>query len=149
MTIINPDNTPEYLWYELVDHAQTRAGYSLDDGLSSYLVLTLKHFSDYNQLSSDIVAIELLENLQISDSTIGRQGLRKVGDQCLIISGLFPERLDKLNVSFAYYITAGKNAYWHVAQNAQNSTLDEGLFCQLSDEFVGLVDVLHHVRQAH
>lgn len=149
MRLFNLNSAPEYLWYEVIDQAQASSGYRLDDTLSSYLVLTLNHFKDYQQLASDIVAVELLENLQISDSSIGRQRLRKVGDQCLIISGLFPERLSKLNLSFSYYITAGKNAYWHVAQKAHNSSLDEDLFIQLSDEFVGLVDVLNHVRQPH
>ena len=133
-------------WHLLVSEAVEKSGYVFDDHLQNYLVMTLDHFMEYSDLAGDIIAIDFLEGIQIKDSTIGQQKLRKVGDQCLLISGLFPERLQKRNVSLGYYIHAGQHAYWLISQQPKSGSLDRELFYELSEQFTGLMDVLGHIR---
>lgn len=140
---LGPTKTAE--WQSLVVDAENQCGYHFDENLESYLVLTLDYYTTHKNLSSSIIAVDFLKALDIS----GKQGgerLREVGDHCLILSGLFPERALKKNVSLNYFISVGKNAYHLLASNELLFAFDSDLFYQLSDNFVGLMDVLHTMR---
>lgn len=132
-------------WYELVKHARDLAGYNHNDNLDNYLVLTLEHFTTSKTLASTIIALDFL-NANHSTGQLGAITLRDVGDHCLILSGLFPERVKRKNVSLEYLISIGKNSYLTIAHHDNDHVLDSELFYELSIHFIGLMDILHHMR---
>lgn len=132
-------------WYALVEQAKSHCGYQLDNGLDHYLVLTLDAFIQDNAMASSILALDFLENID-ANSGSKVQSLRHVGDQCLLLSGLFPERAQKRNVSLGYYVDLGKHAYYQLSSASPHLKLNNELFYLLSQHFVGLMDILHQLR---
>ncbi len=68
--------------------------------------------------------------------------MRQVGDHCLLVSGLFPERLLKKTITLDHLVNIGQNAY-HAVANVDQPNHDPHLFRNLSERFIGLMDVLH------
>lgn len=132
-------------WLSLVLDAQRNSGYHFDESLESYLVLTLDHYTKDNGLASSVLSLEFLEAVNVHGK-LGLTRLRTVGDQCLLLSGLFPERALKKNVSLNYFIHIGKHAYYLIGNDFSKNELDQTLFFKLSENFVGLMDVLHNMR---
>ena len=132
-------------WYILIKQAIAARGYRFDDSIESYLMLTLEHFTRQNNLAHGVIALDLLNSLQL----MGRQRsdqLRQVGDECLLLSGLFPERVHKKNVSLDYLIGMGQQAYSILGDHTSTATNNSELFNKLSQHFIGLMDVLHVMR---
>lgn len=132
-------------WYQLVNAAKDKCGYDFSDGLDHYLVLTLRAFIKDTDIAKNVLALTFLENISHSNN-VTIQNIRYVGDQCLILSGLFPERAQKRNVSLSYYVDMGKNSYLKLADASPHLKIDNELFYELSTHFVGLMDVLHVLR---
>ena len=143
----NPQPTPQAEWYQAIQQAQAAAGYSYSADVQHYLILTLDHFTRGDHLSNKAVAIEFLECTQLNASHNVRH-LRCVGDQCLLLSGLFPDSAHKKNVSLDYFINIGREAYRIIAGSPASLSLDPTLFGNLSTHFIGLMDILHHIRTA-
>lgn len=139
---IDPSTTAG--WQSLVIDAELYSGYDFDEDLENYLVLTLDHFTAEDGLSSSIIALDFLKAMHVSGQ-LGGNLLRQVGDQCLLLSGLFPECALRKNVSLSYFVTVGQQSYELIANNTA-TVLDPDLFLNLSDNFVGLMDVLHTMR---
>jgi len=75
-----------------------------------------------------------------------RDGLRKVGDQSLFISGFFSDSLNRSLVDVDYYIQLGGNAYASLARQAAGDTFGD-VFDELSEKFAEFVDVLSEVSE--
>jgi hypothetical protein len=133
-------------WLALILDAKELSGFYLKENLENYLLLTLEHFTTEAKLSSSVLAIDYLTNISVSTQSNAMK-LREVGDQCLILSGLFPERALRKHVSLDYFINLGKGAYHRISHHEKSHPFDPELFYQLSMNFVGLMDVLHHMRQ--
>lgn len=131
-------------WFALIRSAHERSGHHFDDKIENYLMITVKKFLTDNQLVDHSIAMRLLTGL--NDDQRNPNLLREVGDECLVISGLFPERAYKRNVSLTYYIHSGQQAYNAFATHQHTHCHDTELFLTLSEHFVGLLDVLHWVR---
>ncbi len=145
MGLFRPEPTTIAEWQALVAEAEIKTGYEFDDSLESYLVLTLDHFTTENDLASSLIAVDFLESIDISskrDAVV----LRDVGDQCLLLSGLFPERAIKKNVSLNYFIGIGQQAYLALTDIRLKREFDPELFSKLSNNFVGLMDLLNAMR---
>ena len=140
--------TPTDGWQSLVIEAQVQSGYQFDEELENYLVITLDHFTSNESLSHSIIALDFLHALETT-GTSGQYLLRTVGDQCLLLSGLFPERALKKNVSLNYFIRIGRQAYAEIAVSQIQSSLSTELFNNLSVHFVGLIDTLNTIRLMH
>ncbi len=132
-------------WYSLVYDARRLAGLQLKESIESYLVLTLDHFTTEIKLASTILALEFLSTVNIHTQSSAMK-LRDLGDHCLILSGLFPERALRKHVSLDYFINLGKGAYHSISHQEKSHPFDPELFYQLSLHFVGLMDILHHMR---
>ncbi len=132
-------------WQTLVDEAANRAGYHCNEVIESYLVLTLDHFTTDKHLSSAVVAIDFLLGL----NSLGRESglkMRRVGDECLLLAGLFPERAERKHVSLEYFIKMGQAAYSILTNAHFQWVYDPKLFSQLSEEFPNLILVLQSMR---
>lgn len=135
-------------WHELIAEAKQHCGHHFSQGLDHYLVLTLQAFIDKTDIASNVLALSYLENID-HESHHSLQSIRYIGDQCLLLSGLFPERALKRNVSLEYYIDLGKNSYLKIATASPYLNVDNELFHALGIHFVGLMDVLHSLRLGH
>ena len=140
--VIQPNALSE--WYELVKETQAHTGVHLDDTIQSYLILTLDNFVKDEALVDLPVAIEYLRTLTIEKEK-SNQKLRRVGDRCLILSGLFPDHAEKLNVSISYFIEIGRQAYLTLADRAIFK-IDPKLFYNLGFHFVDIKELLNAMR---
>lgn len=145
MGIFRPEPTTIAEWQALVAEAEIKTGYEFDDNLESYLVLTLDRFTTESGLASSVIALDFLEGTNIG-SIRDALLLRDVGDQCLLLSGLFPERALKKNVSLNYFIGIGQKAYHALTDIRLKHEFDPELFANLSNNFVGLMDLLNAMR---
>ncbi|MBS0350833.1 MAG: hypothetical protein JSR33_06570 [Proteobacteria bacterium] len=138
--------TPMAHWQSLIAEAAEQAGYHCDDQIQHYLAITLDHFTTDHHLCSAVIALDFLLAL----STIGQEGggkVRQVGDECLLLAGLFPERAKRKQVPLEYFVRIGQQAY-HLLTHAHFQWLyDQKLFNKLSEEFPNLINVLQTMRK--
>lgn len=122
-------------WHALVGEASVAARCSLDEACSDYLVLLLLRMFTDSTLSESFSQSCLVDGADNMD-------LREVGDQCLILAGLFPDRVAPHQVPISYFVDMGVRAYQEFSSHARNP-----FFERLSEQFVTLVDVLQRMRE--
>lgn len=139
------NKTPASQWLDLISSAESHFGYQLTHSIKNYLVMTLQHYTPHLSLPYTIIGEEYLRAIAMKGSQQGTE-LRRIGDECLILTGLFPGKIQKKNVSLNYTINIGKQSYLQLSHNPQLYTVDPGVFHELEHHFVGLVDVLYMMR---
>lgn len=115
--------SPEAQWFALVKDASEMTGLRLEEGVESYLVMTLDHFIREINLLSAALAPDFLSAIQGKPYSDANR-LRDVGDRCLLLSGLFPERALRKNVSLNYFIDLGKGAYHSISHQEKTHPFD-------------------------
>lgn len=140
--LIEPTSTA--LWYSLVNQAEQACAIQLHQDLENYLILLLQRFTNEVAFSNKIMGLEFLNTLH-QTGVQQQDALRDVGDQCLLISGLFPGRAEKRNVRISYFISIGQNAYAELAQHTSQGRAP--LFTHLYQQFVRVMDVLQATRE--
>ena len=130
-------------WHSLVKEAEEQCGCYLDETMESYLVFTLMRFMKDQDLATQAVAIDYLRSHGLPKSLRSEQ-LRTIGDQCLLLSGLYPRRAERRLVRVSYYVNMGRSAYHHLGETAQQTMAE--LYRQLAEAFVLLMDLLHKIR---
>ncbi|MGD8429003.1 MAG: hypothetical protein PVH31_01230 [Ectothiorhodospiraceae bacterium] len=141
--ILEPSATAA--WQRLITDAAETAGHELDEQRESYLVFLLMRYLRRSEMVKAVLALQFLRMLN-APRRQRQQGLQQVGDQCLILAGLFPEQADRRRVQLSYFVDLGQSAYDGVARDASTATAQ--LFDALAETFVGLMDVLQAVRQS-
>ena len=136
--VLEPTSTAQ--WQTLVSDAEQAANCQLNETLESYLVFTLMRFCQQPELVNSIMALEFLDASQQSGQQQHTQ-LRDVGDKCLLVSGLFPQNAKRRLVSINYFVNLGRSAYQQLHDKIQ------GLYGQLAQDFVPMMDVLHAIRE--
>lgn len=134
------------LWYELVCEAEHAYGKQLDEEIESYLVFMLQRFAAKPNALLSIFALDFLQSLHIRGEQRNLQ-LRDLGDKCLLLTGLFPGRVERLVLPLNYFIQLGKLAYHTLALADQKQESLSTLYAELQEQFVILMDTLHHVRE--
>ena len=131
-------------WHTLVQEAEQDYGCHLDEAMQSYLVFTLMRFAKNKQLNSQALAIDYLTSHHLPSGLRSEQ-LRDIGDQCLLVSGLYPQSAEKRQVGVTYYVDLGRSAYHHISTVTQKSIAE--LYQQLAESFILLMDLLQTIRQ--
>ena len=131
-------------WHALIREAEEQCCCHLDESMESYLVFTLMRFMKDQDLATQAMALEYLRSHQLPKSMRIEQ-LRDIGDQCLLVSGLYPQRAEKRLVRVSYYVNLGRSAYHHISDNVQKSAAE--LYRQLAEAFVTLMDLLQTIRE--
>ena len=129
-------------WQALVQEAEELCGIKLDEELESYLVFTLMRYLRRPEMANRILALDFLEALQASRQQRS-QVLRDVGDQCLLVSGLFPRQAERRRVRVSYYVDLGRSAYQNLAESLSKTA---HLFALLAEEFIAAMDTLQAIR---
>ena len=102
MPRINPKSSSQFEWYSMIEKAKIISGYNFSDSVQHYLVLTLRQFTTNQDLASKVLAIDFLTHSEMSTAN-DQRSIRDLGDHCLVLSGLFPERIVKKNISLNYH----------------------------------------------
>lgn len=131
-------------WRKLVIEGQEKSGFRLNETIENYVVITLDSQTTNTELASAVIAIDFLKNIHVK-SVRNSQTLRFIGDQCLILAGLFPERVKRKNVSDHYFKHLGENAYYVLSFSSLKNS-DHSLFYQLFENFEDLIGVLRAMR---
>jgi hypothetical protein len=131
-------------WHTLVSEAERDYGCQLDETMQSYLVFTLMRFAKNQHLNSQALALDYLTSHHLPASLRNDQ-LRDIGDQCLLVSGLFPQTAEKRQVGIDYYVNIGRSAYHNISTITQQGIAE--LYQQLSESFILLMDLLQTIRQ--
>jgi len=135
-------------WHELVCAAEADYGCHLDETMQSYLVFTLMRFMKKQDLATQALALDYLQTHGLPNK-MKQEQLRDIGDQCLLVSGLYPKQAAKKLVRVSYYVDLGRSAYHHlsdcVSDCAQQSIAE--LYAQLANTFIVLMDLLQTIRQ--
>lgn len=131
-------------WHTLVSEAEQDYGCHLNETMQSYLVFTLMRFAKNSQLNAKALALDYLRSHHLPNNLRNKQ-LRDIGDQCLLVSGLFPQSAEKRLVGAGYYVDLGRSAYHHISTVTQKGIAE--LYQQLAESFVLLMDLLQTIRQ--
>jgi len=131
-------------WHTLVQEAEQDYGCQLDEELQSYLVFTLMRFASNKQLNSKALALDYLAAHHLPNHLHNEQ-LRNIGDQCLLVSGLYPQSTIKRHVNVSYYVDLGRSAYHHIGGATQHAMAE--LYQHLAESFILLMDLLQTIRQ--
>lgn len=139
--MLEPSSTAQ--WLHLVQDAEQEYGLSLHEDLESYLVFMLMRHTQKTSLAQAVMALEYLESQELAGS-VRNEKLREIGDQCLILSGLYPKRAARRHVRVSYYVEIGQSAYHHLSNTLQHASAE--LYRQLCEAFVTLMDILQTIR---
>ena len=131
-------------WHTLVQEAEQDYGCHLDEAMQSYLVFTLMRFTKNQHLNTQALAIDFLKSHHLPNK-MRSEHLRDIGDQCLLVSGLYPASAAKRQVGVSYYVDLGRSAYHHISTVTQQGIAD--LYHQLAESFILLMDLLQTIRQ--
>lgn len=133
-------------WRSLVRRAGRACDARLDEPVEAYLVFMLMRFSDRTGLGARALALEFLEALQQSIRSATHR-LRDTGDECLLVCGLFPQRVRRRRVPLSYYVELGRGAYGTLASHGVTSETEP--FDALASDFLLLMEVLQAMRGDH
>lgn len=130
-------------WRSLVQRAGKACDTRLDEPVEAYLVFMLMRFSDRTGIGGRALALEFLQALQQSVQSAAPR-LRDTGDECLLVCGLFPQRVRRRRVPLSYYVELGRGAYGTLANHGAASETEP--FDALASDFVVLMEVLQAMR---
>ncbi len=139
--LLEPTATAQ--WKHVLNDAKHQCQCHLNEEIESYLIFTLMRFTQTPELASKVLALDFLRSTDLSG--LARQDqLRDIGDQCLLLSGLFPQRAEKHLVSIGYYVGLGQSAYQQLSDTLRKAFAH--LYQLLSENFVQMMDVLQNIR---
>ncbi len=130
-------------WYRLVMEAEQTAQQYLPEITESYLVFLLMRYLRRRDLLRRVMALTYLRAMH-SAGRLQQERLQDVGDQCLILAGLFPGQAERRRVAVDYYVALGRGAYSRRA--AMDSGADASVYASLAETFPELIRVMRAIR---
>lgn len=146
MSQLEIEKTATEQWQALVKEAEALNGITLDEELESYLVFLLMRYMQQPDLATRVIALEYLTGSQ-SQGSEREERMRDVGDQCLLYSGLFPNRAESRHVKISYYVNIGQSAYQNLSELTQAALAR--MYSNLARSFVVLMDTLLAMRNVN
>ena len=126
-------------WRALLTHAQIAGGVRISPAAEEYMISMLFRQIGIEMIGMDpeIGLLDRLNQMLMADTV----DPALIGDQCLLLAGLFPENAIRKGIPVAYFVQVGRNAYREYA-----SRYGSDLHALLGDEFVLAMDTLQTVR---
>ena len=143
--LLHRESPTEY-FRDLVESALQHQHVAVRDLTSFYVVNLLAGFVhvDKSGIADDEpLGVRFVRALQ-SGGAAQRDGLRRVGDTSLFVSGFFSDSLNRGLVDVDYYMQLGERAYGSLAR--RDDALGD-VFDELADKFPAMVDVLTEVSE--
>lgn len=142
------NESPTEYFRELVETAMQNQRVSATELTSFYVVNLLSAFVHLDRSPAagddEALGVRLARALQTA-GIAQRDGLRKVGDMSLFISGFFSDSLNRSLVDVDYYVQLGECAYGWLARQGDAALGD--VFDELSGRFTTFVDVIGEVSE--
>src|SRR5689334_12548053 len=119
MGLLLNSTTPLALWFEIIHEAEAVCQTVLKEELESYLVFLLMRFTTRPEMVKRILGTDFLAGL---NRPIHQQqvALQRVGDNCLIYTGLFPSHAASRHVKVSYFVNLGQSAYSVISHNQED-----------------------------
>ncbi len=148
------DQTPQEFFRELVTGALSHRRLKVQEDTEFYLVHLLERFlareALYAEKPGEAAHLEPLALLLLRALEEGRErrreGLRRVGDTSLFVTGFFGDSLARSPVDAGYYVAMGERAYGALA-SSPGPAGSAAIFAELSARFEELVDVLAEIAE--
>lgn len=137
------ETTSTAQWHRLITEAAEHSGTHLTEDAESYLVFLLMRYLRRPDLIRRVMAMGYLRAM-LADRHLREERLRDVGDECLILAGLFPGQAARRRVKLTYFVDLGRGAYGHLGESSV--VPDASLYMLLAEIFPDLMDVLNAVR---
>jgi hypothetical protein len=138
------NESPVEYFKELVESAISHQGLTAGEMTSYYLVRLLTGYVHLDPADSDeALGVRFVKALQ-AGGALQRDGLRRVGDLSLFISGYFSDSLNRNSIDIDYYMALGERAYGSLARTDDAFS---DVFDELAEKFSGFVDVLGEVSE--
>lgn len=119
-----------YTWtfYQVVKDVQAKTGLELPQRMETHITLLLAEHMDKADFLPKKTFIQSYLELQNCDleSTSGIESVRKLADQCLFLTGVFPDYNKRYGFSVEYFSNIGKECY-SLANDLSNDTLFDSL----------------------
>lgn len=145
--LVHNESPVEY-FRGLVESALEHQNLAVQDLTSFYVVNLLAGFVHLDRSPAagdeEALGVRLMKALQ-SAGFVQRDGLRRVGDTSLFISGFFSDSLNGSLVDVDYYIQLGERAYGSLARQGDDAFGE--VFDELATKFPAVVDVLTEVSE--
>src|SRR5947208_16505091 len=142
-SVFRRESAAEY-FKELVEGALAHLRLTAGELTAYYVVNLLTGFLQRPADDDAPLAIRLAQALD-SGAAQQRTTLREIGDLSLFLSGFFSDSLRRKLVDVDYYVAIGGCAY-NTLSRFDSDTLSP-VFGELSEKFVGFVDVLSEVSE--
>jgi hypothetical protein len=130
-------------FYELVNEAEAAARCDLNENTESYLVFLLMNYLKRPDWISRILSIEYLKAVT-EDGQTRKVRLKEVGDQCLLYSGLFPKRAERMRLRIGYFVDLGRGAYNELSRTVKYGLAE--IYADVCQDFVTLMEVMQAMR---
>ncbi|OGT53925.1 MAG: hypothetical protein A3F17_02885 [Gammaproteobacteria bacterium RIFCSPHIGHO2_12_FULL_41_15] len=98
------------LWYDLMQGAQEKGDFYLQENVESYIVFLLMRFTERPEIANVVLAEDYLLASQRT-GVMHHEKMRDVADGCLLHAGFYPDRSIRKNVSVNYFLDMGRIAY--------------------------------------
>jgi hypothetical protein len=142
-------------WFrEVVTETLSQRRIRIQEVTEFYLVNLLASFLDRERLyleepdgsaQAEPLALILLRALS-AERHVRAQGLRRLGDTALFVSGFFGDSLSRSAVDLDYYIAMGERAYGALRDTERGAGL-EALYGELSERFPEFVDLFAEIAE--
>jgi hypothetical protein len=142
-------------WFrEMVADSLSHRRIRIQESTEFYLVNLLASFLEKERLfveeadgtvHAEPLALILLRALS-ADRRARAQGLRRLGDTALFVSGFFGDSLARSTVDVDYYIAMGERAYGALRDTERGAGLD-ALYGELADRFPEFVDLFAEIAE--
>lgn len=140
--------SPTDYFRELVEAAMQNQHVSAQELTTFYVVNLLAAFVRFDRSPAagddEALGVRFVRAMQAA-GIAQRDGLRKVGDTSLFISGFFSDSLNRRLVDVDYYIQLGEYAYGSLARQGDEALGD--VFDELAGKFALFVDILGEVSE--
>ncbi len=116
-----------------------------------YLVNLLVEFTA-TPVSEEPLALKLARVQEIPTPDGKVKGLKEIGDQSLVVSGLFTDSIARKLIDVNYYMAMGANAYLQLsglvaASRGSTGAFFRGVYEELAGKFARFVEVLQEIRR--
>lgn len=123
--------------------AETAIDYLADMLIRFMISETFFHKEENGQLRNNVLADLYAAQLN-GDSATRRLVLQRMGDVCMIVTGLFADSLARKTVDIDYYFGMGGQAYWQLS-NLGVGKIPSHVFQELAKKFRPFSDVLGEI----
>lgn len=128
------------LWQDVIQYAEGRCDVSLTEELEVYLISLLSRYMDRPDIPQQVFATAFLKSIGMQEHQ-RVLSLQHVGDQCLLMAGLFPQVAKRKQVKVSYFVDLGRSAYATISHSAND------LYWSLAYQFVAMMDVLQSIKK--